>query len=80
MDLLWLLLIGLIAGWLADKIMPGPGHGILVTIVIGIIGSFIGGFLFRAIGITAYGTIGTIVMAVVGAIVFIALLRLIKRS
>jgi len=81
MELLWFLLIGLIAGWLAGQIYAGQSFGIVGDIVVGIIGSLIGGFLFRALGIgTAYGLLGNIVMAVIGAIVLLALLRLIRQN
>lgn len=80
MDILWFLLIGLIAGWLAGQIMRGSGYGIVGDIVVGIVGSLIGGFLFRMLGITAYGTLGAIIMAVIGAIVLIAILRTLRRA
>ena len=80
MELIWFLLIGLIAGWLAGVIMRGGGFGIGGDIVVGIIGAFIGGFIFRALGVTAYGTLGEIVMAVVGAVILLFLLRLVKRA
>ncbi|MDD5470011.1 MAG: GlsB/YeaQ/YmgE family stress response membrane protein [Candidatus Peribacteraceae bacterium] len=80
MDLLWLLLIGLIAGWLAGQIMGGGGYGLIGDIIVGIVGSLFGGFLFRLLGITAYGTLGNIVMAVIGAIILIAALRMLKRA
>ena len=79
MDILLFLFIGLIAGWLASKIMGGSGYGIVGDIVVGVAGSFIGGFLFRLVGVTAYGMLGSIVMAVIGAIVLIAVLRALKR-
>ena len=80
MEFLWFLFIGLIAGWLAGKIMQGGGYGIVGDILLGIVGSFIGGFLFRILGIAAYGTIGPIVMAVIGAIVLIAATRMLRRA
>lgn len=80
MDILWFLLIGLIAGWLAGQIMRGGGFGLIGDIIVGIVGSLIGGFIFRAVGVTAYGLLGNIVMAVIGAMVLIFLLRLIRRD
>jgi len=80
MDILWLLLIGLIAGWLAGQIMGNGGYGIIGDIIVGIVGSLVGGFLFRLVGITAYGTLGTIIMAVIGAVVLIAGLRILKHA
>jgi uncharacterized membrane protein YeaQ/YmgE (transglycosylase-associated protein family) len=79
MHLLWLLIIGLVAGWLASVIVGG-GYGLLGDIVVGIIGSFIGGYIFNALGVSAgAGTLGTIIVATVGAIVLLLLLRLVRR-
>ncbi|MFA6523139.1 MAG: GlsB/YeaQ/YmgE family stress response membrane protein [Candidatus Peribacteraceae bacterium] len=80
MDILWFLLIGLVAGWIAGLIMKGGGYGIVGDIVVGIIGALIGGFLLRLFGITAYGTLGAIAMAVIGAVILIAVLRTLKRA
>ena len=79
MHIVWFLLIGLCAGWLAGKIMKG-GYGLAGDLVIGVIGALLGGFLFALLGIAAYGLLGRLVMALVGAIVLILLLRAIKRA
>jgi uncharacterized membrane protein YeaQ/YmgE (transglycosylase-associated protein family) len=76
--MLWFLIIGMIAGWLAGNITKGSGFGLIGDIVVGIIGSFIGGFLFSLTGLSAYGTIGEIIMATIGAIVLLWIVRLIK--
>jgi uncharacterized membrane protein YeaQ/YmgE (transglycosylase-associated protein family) len=77
--MLWLLLIGLIAGWLAGNIMKGGGFGLIGDMVVGVVGSFIGGYLFGYLGLgNAYGTLGEIGMATVGAIILLGLLRLIR--
>ena len=78
--LIWFLLIGLIAGWLAGQVMKGGGFGIVGDMIIGVIGAFLGGWLFSLMGISAGGTIGAIITAFVGAVVLILLLRLIKRA
>jgi uncharacterized membrane protein YeaQ/YmgE (transglycosylase-associated protein family) len=78
--LLIILAIGAVAGWLAGVIMKGGGFGLLGDIVIGIIGAFIGGFLFSFLGISAGGLIGQIITATVGAVVLIFVLRLIKKA
>jgi uncharacterized membrane protein YeaQ/YmgE (transglycosylase-associated protein family) len=80
MYLLWFIFIGLAAGWLAGKLVRGGGYGIIGDIVVGLIGSVIGGYLFRSLGVyPAYGFIGSVIVATIGAIIFIFLLRLIKR-
>ena len=70
------IIIGLIAGALAKLIMPGddPG-GIIVTILIGIAGAFVGGFLAGLIGLGGGGLIWTIIIATLGAIILLAIYR-----
>jgi uncharacterized membrane protein YeaQ/YmgE (transglycosylase-associated protein family) len=80
MSLLWFLLIGLIAGWLAGIIMKGSGYGVIGDIVIGIIGALIGGHVLGWLGIATYGLIGSLLTALVGAIILIFIVRLIKRA
>jgi uncharacterized membrane protein YeaQ/YmgE (transglycosylase-associated protein family) len=78
-DFLWFLLIGLAAGWLASQIMKGGGSGLVSDLVMGVIGSMLGGFLFGLLGLSATGAFGNLVTATVGAIVLIAGLRAINR-
>jgi uncharacterized membrane protein YeaQ/YmgE (transglycosylase-associated protein family) len=79
MELVWFILIGLVAGWLAGLLMKGGGFGILGDIVVGVIGALLGGFLFRLLGLSFGGLLGSLVVATIGAIVFLFILRLIKR-
>ena len=76
MGIITWIIIGGIAGALAKLIMPGddPG-GIIVTILIGIVGAFVGGFLTSLIGIGGGGFIWTIIVATVGAIILLAIYR-----
>jgi uncharacterized membrane protein YeaQ/YmgE (transglycosylase-associated protein family) len=69
------LLIGLIAGWLAGVVTRGSGYGIAADIVIGILGSLVGGFLFRLLGLGASGFLGSIIVAFFGAVVLILIMR-----
>jgi uncharacterized membrane protein YeaQ/YmgE (transglycosylase-associated protein family) len=80
MEILWFLLIGIAAGWLAGQIMGGGGYGLLGDLILGVIGAIVGGYLFGVLGIGAGGLIGALITATVGAIVLIALLRLIKKA
>jgi uncharacterized membrane protein YeaQ/YmgE (transglycosylase-associated protein family) len=80
MHLLWFLLIGLVAGWLAGKLTKGSGFGVVGNVIIGVLGSFVGGFIFRQIGLHAGGTIGSLVVATAGAAILIYLVRLIKKA
>jgi uncharacterized membrane protein YeaQ/YmgE (transglycosylase-associated protein family) len=80
MHLLWFLLIGIAAGWLAGQLMKGGGYGLFGDLVIGVIGAFIGGWLLAAVGIFAGGLIGSLITATIGAIVLLFVVRLIKRA
>ena len=73
-----ILVVGLIAGWLAGRIVRGTGFGLIGDIVIGIIGAFIGDWLLPRLGIhLGIGTISLIVNAAVGAIVLLLIIRLV---
>ena len=81
MDFIWLMLVGLIAGWLAGVLVRSGGFGVLGDIVVGILGALVGGFLFRFFGLSAGGGFfGSIFVATIGAIVLIVLLRVIKKA
>jgi len=80
MTLLWFLIIGAVAGWLAGVLMKGGGFGLLGNLVVGIIGSFIGGYLFSFLGVAAGGIAGSLVAAVIGACVLLFLVRLLKKA
>lgn len=73
------LVIGLVAGWLAGRIMRGRGLGLVGDMVIGVIGALLGGWLFDLLGLSFGGILGSIVTALVGAIILLYLLRLVKR-
>jgi uncharacterized membrane protein YeaQ/YmgE (transglycosylase-associated protein family) len=78
MYLIWILIIGALAGWLAGQVMRGSGFGLLGDIVVGIVGSLIGGFIFGILGIYSYGFVGRVVMATLGAMVLLYLVRKLK--
>jgi len=82
MDILTWLIVGLIAGVLASLIVGGSGYGILGDIVIGIVGAFVGGWVFHAAGWTAPwgGLAGTIAVAFVGSVILLLILHLVHRS
>ena len=72
------IIIGMVAGWLAEKIMH-RNHGILVNLVVGIAGAFIGSFLANTLGIgTGAGVVPSLLVATVGAILLLGMLSLIK--
>jgi len=65
------IIIGLVAGWLAGKLMRGQGYGVIANIVLGLIGAVIGQWIFERLGIVVYGGIGLLAMATVGAVILI---------
>ncbi|SMF96594.1 Uncharacterized membrane protein YeaQ/YmgE, transglycosylase-associated protein family [Methylomagnum ishizawai] len=79
MGLITLVLVGLIAGWLAGRLVKGGGYGVAGDIAVGVLGAFIGGFLFRVLGLHASGLVGRIIVATCGAVALIYVLRLLKR-
>ena len=79
MNIVWFLLIGLAAGWLAGQLMKGGGYGLVGDLIVGVIGAILGGFLFGLLGINTNSLIGSLITATVGAIVLIAGLRALKR-
>jgi len=80
MHLLWFLIIGIAAGWLAGQLMKGGGYGLVGDLVIGVIGAILGGWLLGALGLYAGGLIGRLVTATIGAVVLLFLIRLIKKA
>jgi len=81
MNLLWFILIGLAAGWLAGQLMRGGGFGLVGDIVVGVIGALLGGFLFSTFGVsTGGGLLGSLIVATIGAVVLLFGLRLIKSA
>jgi uncharacterized membrane protein YeaQ/YmgE (transglycosylase-associated protein family) len=76
----WVILIGILAGFLAGKLMQGRGFGLLVDLLLGIVGSFIGSWVFARLGIaTTGGFIGQLLVSLVGALLLLFIVRLIRR-
>ncbi len=80
MDLVTWIVVGLVAGLLASLVMGGTGFGLLGDIIIGIVGAFIGGWVFSQLGVSAPmgGIAGTIFVAFIGAVILLFILRLIR--
>jgi uncharacterized membrane protein YeaQ/YmgE (transglycosylase-associated protein family) len=78
-SLLVILFVGLIAGWLAGKIVQGTGFGLVGDIVIGIVGAFIGDWLLPRLAIhLGAGMTGAIINATIGAVVLLLIIRLVR--
>ena len=80
-SLLWTALIGLVVGALAKLLMPGkdPG-GILITMVLGIAGSFLGTFLGRTVGHYQEGQSAGFIMSLIGAVILLAIYHFIRKK
>ena len=79
--MLYSIIVGLIAGWLAGQVMRGGGYGILIDIVLGLLGGILGGWLFTALGIwPSGGIIGSIIVSFIGAVILVAITRVLKRA
>ena len=74
------LLLGAVAGWLAGKIMKGGGFGLVVNIIVGVIGSFIGGWLMSLAHIQKAGLLWELIVAVIGAVVLLFVISLFKKK
>ena len=76
MYVFWWIVVGLIAGWVAGKIMKGSGYGIVTDIVLGIVGAVVGGFIMRLLGFsTTGGFVASVLVAILGAVVVVWLAR-----
>ncbi len=70
------IVIGLIAGWLAGKIARGAGYGCITDIILGLVGSLLGGWLFMKLGILGGGFLYSLAAATVGAIILVSIVHL----
>jgi uncharacterized membrane protein YeaQ/YmgE (transglycosylase-associated protein family) len=79
--LIYLALVGLVAGWAAGKIMKGSGYGLVMDLALGVIGSLVGNWIMRMLGlITPSNLVAQIVVAILGAVVVVALVRMLKKA
>ena len=72
------ILIGILAGWIAEKVMK-RNHGLMINLVVGAVGAFLGSFLFGALGLTGSGVILSLVVATLGAILLLFIVGLVRR-
>jgi uncharacterized membrane protein YeaQ/YmgE (transglycosylase-associated protein family) len=78
-SLLIILLVGLVAGWLAGQIVQGTGFGIIGDLLIGIIGAFIGSWVLPRVGLhLGSGIISAIINATIGALILLFIIRLVR--
>ena len=80
MGIIVFLIVGIVAGFLAGKIMKGKGFGLLGDLVIGVIGAWVGGWVFGMLGFLPVGIIGTLISATAGAVILLFVVRLFKKA
>jgi uncharacterized membrane protein YeaQ/YmgE (transglycosylase-associated protein family) len=73
------LVVGIIVGWLAGVIWRGFGFGVFGNMVVGVVGAFIGGFIFNVLHIRFYGWGGLIISALIGALILLFIIQLVRR-
>lgn len=79
--LIWFVIIGLIAGWIAGQLVKGDGFGVLADLVVGMIGAIIGGFLLPAMGVSGWGgLLDSVIVATFGAVVFVFAIHQFKKA
>jgi uncharacterized membrane protein YeaQ/YmgE (transglycosylase-associated protein family) len=78
-NLLTVIIVGILAGWLAGKIHKGRGFGLVGDLVVGVLGSVFGSWLFWQLGFAAYSFLGNVVVAVIGALVILWLVGIIVK-
>ncbi len=78
MYFLWYLLIGLVAGYIANLIIKGSGSGLIINLLVGILGGLLGGWLFSLFGLIPVGTFGSLITSIIGAIVLLWIAAIIR--
>ena len=75
------IIIGILAGWLAGKLMSGGGYGLIGDLVLGLIGGVVGGWIFAQLNVAGpSGVIGSLVVAPIGAVILVAIVHLVRRA
>lgn len=80
MNFIWYIIIGIVAGFLAGKIMRGGGFGLFINLLIGIVGGVLGGWVFGLLGIAAGGILGGLITSTVGAVLLLWIVSLFRGS
>ena len=80
MGFIWYIIIGMVAGFLAGKIMRGGGFGLIINLLLGILGGVLGGWVFALFGLAASGLIGSLITSTVGAVLVLWIASLFSKS
>jgi uncharacterized membrane protein YeaQ/YmgE (transglycosylase-associated protein family) len=77
-NMIRVIIVGLIAGWLAGKLMRGYGYGAVADILLGLVGGIVGSLIFGVVGLHAYHAIGSITVSTIGAMLLVAASRVMR--
>ena len=78
---IYIILVGLVAGWATGKIMKGSGYGVVMDILLGVVGGIVGGFIVQLLGFSSSGgLIPSILIAILGAVILVLIARKLKRA
>jgi uncharacterized membrane protein YeaQ/YmgE (transglycosylase-associated protein family) len=80
LDLLYYIVIGLIAGWLAGRILKDRSMGLVGNLLIGVTGAVLGAYIFEFFGISSGGFIGTLISAVIGAVILLYVIQALRKA
>ncbi|ADG12049.1 GlsB/YeaQ/YmgE family stress response membrane protein [Caulobacter segnis] len=72
------IIIGILAGWIAEKIMKRD-HGLLTNLIVGLVGALLGSFVAGLLGIHMFGLLGSLLISTLGAVILLWLLGLIRK-
>jgi uncharacterized membrane protein YeaQ/YmgE (transglycosylase-associated protein family) len=78
-NIIWVIAIGIVAGWIAGELMHGRGFGLLGNLIVGVLGAVIGSLLFGLLGVSTGGLLGELVMATIGAVALLAAISFVRR-
>lgn len=80
MNFIWFIIIGILAGFIAGKLMRGGGFGLFINLLLGIVGGVLGGWIFGLLGIATTGILGSLITSVIGAILILWIASLFRRK
>ena len=80
MYFLWYIIIGILAGFIASKLMRGGGFGLFANLLVGVVGGVLGGWMFGLLGIATTGLLGSLITSTVGAIVLLWIVSLFNNK
>ena len=80
LGIIWSIIIGVAAGAIAGLLMKGHGFGFIVNLIVGLIGSVLGGWIYGLLGIGTGGILGVLIMSVIGAVVLLWLISLFRKK